>query len=477
MSQINKIVLFIGFVIFTVSWKTTAQSTTNISAIKPLPESYLTSKDSVTTASVKWEIFYKDQYLKKLIETSLANNYDLQIAMQRIEMAKNNVRFTKGALLPTLNGGVSAAQRRFGLFTMDGAGNASTNIRPGQIVPDNLTDYLVGFNASWEVDVWGKLRSNKKAAIARFTGTLEGKNAIQTTLIAEVATTYYELLALDNELEIIRETIIVQQAALDIIRVKKEAGVFNELPVKQFEGQVSNSKGFEYKILQQIAIVENKLNFLSGQFPIAIVRDKSLFDTTDTTAVSLGIPSQLLINRPDIRQAELELAASKFDVKSAKAAFYPSFVINGSIGYQAFNTALLFQSPQSLAYTILGNLTAPLLNRTAIKAKFNTAKASQTEALLNYQKIILNAYVEVANEIATRKNLEKLYELKKQEVSFYTQSTEIANDLFQSGRATYLEVLLTQRTALESKIDLIITRKMQHQATINLYKTLGGGWQ
>ena len=477
MSHIKKILLFIALIVFALGCKTTAKSTTAASQIKPLPESYLASKDSTTTASVKWELFYKDQNLKKLIETSLANNYDLQIAMQKIEIARNNVRFTKGALLPSLNGGISAAQRRFGLFTMDGAGNASTNIRPGQIVPENLPDYLVGFNASWEVDVWGKLRSNKKAAIARFTGTLEGKNAIQTTLIAEVATTYFELLALDNELDIIRETIIIQQAALDIIRVKKEAGVFNELPVKQFEGQVSNSKGFEYEILQQIAIIENKLNFLCGQFPTTIVRDKSKFNAIDTTDITVGIPSQLLRNRPDIRQAELELAASKFDVKSAKAAFYPSFIMNGSVGYQAFNTALLFQSPQSLAYTIFGNLTAPLLNRSAIKAKFNTAKANQTEALLNYQKIILNGYVEVANEIANLNNLEKLYVLKNQEVLSYTQSTEIANDLFQSGRATYLEVLLTQRTALESKIALITTKKMQHQATINLYKALGGGWQ
>src|SRR5205814_1802757 len=154
-----------------------------------------------------------------------------------------------------------------------------------------------------------------------------------------------------------------------------------------------------------------------------------------------GIPSQLLQNRPDIRQAEMDLLASEYDVKSAKKAFYPSFTMTGSAGYEAFKTALWFQSPESFAYSILGGLTMPLLNRSAIKANFNTAKASQTEALLNYQKIILNSYIEVANELSNLNKLEKLYALKDQEVNTFNLSISIANDLFKSGRATYLEIL------------------------------------
>ncbi|PRZ27925.1 NodT family efflux transporter outer membrane factor (OMF) lipoprotein [Flavobacterium granuli] len=445
--------------------------------MKPLPESYVASKDTLNIAATKWDLFYKDQKLKQLIEISLANNYDLQAAMQKIEIARSSLRLNKGAQLPSLSAGIGAAQRKFGLYTMDGAGNATTDIRPGQIVPEHLPDYLAGFNASWEVDVWGKLRSKKKAAAARYSGSIEGKNAIQTALIAEVASAYFELLALDNELDIIRETIVLQQAALEVIKIKKAAAVLNELAVKQFEGQLSNSKAFEFEIIQKIALTENRLNFLSGQFPQTILRDKTKFNAENTSPISLGIPSQLLKNRPDIRQAELELIASKCDVKSAKAAFYPSFTITGSVGYQAFKTALLFQSPDSFAYTILGGLTAPLLNRSAIKAQFNTAKANQTEALLNYQKTILNGYIEVANELSNLNNLKQLYELKDKEVASYTQSITIANDLFKSGRASYLEVLMSQRTALESKIELITTKKLQHQAAINLYKALGGGWQ
>lgn len=465
----------IALALFALGCKTVA--TPSMGEIKPLPESYVASKDTLNTASIKWNVFYKDPNLKQLIEITLANNYDLLAAMQKIEIARNTIRLNKGAQLPSLSVGIGAAQRKFGSYTMDGAGNATTNIRPGQTVPEHLPDYLAGFNASWEVDVWGKLRNKKKAAVARYSGSIEGKNAIQTALIAEVASTYFELLALDNELDIIRETIILQQAALEIIKIKKEAAVLNELSVKQFEGQVLNSKAFEFEILQKITITENKLHFLSGQFPKTILRDKTKFNTVDTNPISLGIPSQLLKNRPDIRKAELELVASKCDVKSAKAAFYPSFTITGSVGYQAFETALLFQSPESLAYTILGGLSAPLLNRSAIKAQFNTAKANQTEALLNYQKTILNGYIEVANELSNLNNLKQLYELKNKEVSCYTLSTAIANDLFKFGRATYLEVLMTQRTALESKIELITTKKLQHQAAINLYKALGGGWQ
>jgi outer membrane protein, multidrug efflux system len=477
MTHINKIVLLIVLLTLGTACKTPSVTKSSADDIQSLPETFEFSKDSVTIARIKWDLFYKDTDLKYLIETALKNNYDLQLAIQKIAIANNNIKLRKGELLPILNGGVSAGQRRFGLFTMDGAGNASTDILPGQVVPENLPDFFAGFNASWEADIWGKLRSNKKAAIARFSATVEGKNAIQTALIASVASTYYELLALDNELDIIRETIVLQQAALDIIRVKKEAGVVNELAVKQFEGQVANSKGFEYEILQQIALTENQLHLLCGQFSKPIVRDKSKFGTLDTSLLSVGIPSQLLKNRPDIRQAEHEVAASKFDVKSAKAAFYPSFMITGSFGYQAFSTSLWFQSPESLAYTLLGNLTAPLLNRSAIKARFATAKANQTEALLNYQKNILNGYLEVANELATIKNLEQLYAVKDKEVISYQQSTVIANNLFETGRATYLEVLMAQRTALESKIQLIVTKKLQHQARINLYRALGGGWQ
>jgi outer membrane protein TolC len=214
-----------------------------------------------------------------------------------------------------------------------------------------------------------------------------------------------------------------------------------------------------------------------GRIPQAIFREKANFISQIPIQVKSGIPSQLLKNRPDIKQAEFELLSTKFNVSAAKAAFYPSFNITGSLGFQSFNTAFLFTSPQSLAYSLLGGLTTPLLNRSAIKAQFNNAKVYQLEAMYNYQKTILNGYIEVSNEISNIKNLQQIQTLKTQEVAALTQSIEISDDLFKSGKATYFEVLMTQNRTLQTKLELVYTKKQQYSATVNIYKALGGGWR
>lgn len=471
--KIKKILSFIVTLFMVFGCKTNAILTDT--SLKKMPNFFENYSDTNSAASLKWQLLYKDTHLKNLIDTALTNNFDLMAAVQKIEIAQNQFRLKKSELLPIISGNAGLAQRKFGLYTMDGAGNASTFIRPNQIVPENLNDFQLGLNTSWEVDLWGKLKNNKKAALARYSSSIAAKQAIQSILIAEIASTYYELIALDNELDIIKETYTLQQSALDIIKIKKEAGMLNELAVKQFEGQVLHSKSFELQINQLIKVTENHLNFLCGRYPQPILRNKSTFNQSEYN-LQTGIPLQLLKYRPDIQEAEYELIASKCDLKAAKAAFYPTFNITGNIGFQAFKSALLFQAPESFVYTILGGISAPILNRKAIKTHFNTAKAYQTESLLKYQKTILNGYIEVANEISNIEMLKKTYDLKNKEVYAYEKSIEIANDLFKSGRATYLEVLTVQRTALEAKIDLINTKKTQHKASINLYKALGGGW-
>ncbi len=193
-------------------------------------------------------------------------------------------------------------------------------------------------------------------------------------------------------------------------------------------------------------------------------------------AVHTGIPSQLLSNRPDIKQAELELEASKLDVKSAKAQFYPSLGISAAIGYQAFNPAYLLRTPESLLYSLAGDLVAPLVNKNAIQATYLNANAKQIQAVYQYERTILNAYFEVANQMAKIGNLEKSYDFKVKQVDALTQSINISNDLFKSARADYMEVLMTQRDALESKFELIETKKQQMNAMVNIYQALGGGW-
>jgi outer membrane protein, multidrug efflux system len=445
--------------------------------IKNLPTSYKEKYDSTNSAALKWRDYFADKNLLKLIDTGLKNNLDVLMTLQKIEIARNDLRLSKGAMLPTVSANFSYLQRKFGYYTMDDAGNRVTEIRPGELIPNQLPDYFVGLQTNWEIDVWGKLRNKKKAAFSRYLSSLEGVSLVYTNLVAEIANSYYDLLALDVELEIINETILLLQNALEIVKVQKLAGVTNELAIKQFEAQVLNSQSFEFEIKQKVSENENKINFLLGRFPQPIIREKSFFSDQLPIQVKAGIPSQLLQNRPDIRKAEYELVAAKQNVKSAKAAFYPSFNITGSSGFQAFNTALLLTTPKSLAYNLLGSLVTPLINRSAIKAQFKNAKTSQLEALYNYQKTILNGYVEVSNELSNINNLENIHALKTDEVKALTSSIEISNDLFKSGRATYFEVLMTQRTALQSRIELIITKKRQYNATVNIYKALGGGWK
>lgn len=443
---------------------------------KPLPGMYTDSNDSTNSAQIKWKDFFADKNLESLIDTALNNNPDLMIAMQDIEIAKNNVRLKKGQLLPTVNVGVEASVDKVGRYTSEGAGDAITEITPGKLIPDPLPDYTLGLSASWEIDVWKKLRNEKKAAYAKYLGSVEGRNFVVTNLVAEIANSYYELLALDNQLDIVRQTIDLQQRALEIVKTQKEASQVTELAVKRFEAEVLNSQSMEFDLLQQIKENENKINFLLGRFPQPIVRDKSTFMQQLPPQIKAGIPSQLLVNRPDIKAAEMELYASKCDVKAAQAEFYPSFEINAGAGLRAFNPSFLFTTPESMIYSVLGGLTAPLINRSAIKAEFKNAKAYQIQAMYDYQKTILEGYVEVSNELSNIDNLNHLYELKNKEVDALVKSIDVSDDLFKYGKADYFEVLMTQRDALESKLELVETKKRQMNALTNIYQALGGGW-
>jgi multidrug efflux system outer membrane protein len=444
---------------------------------KQIPQAFAETNDSTNSADIIWKDFFADKNLIALIDTALKNNFDVLITLQRIEQARSGIQNSKSAMLPVVNGNVSYLQRKFGYYTMDDAGNRTTEITPGKIIPTNLPDFYAGLQTSWEIDVWGKLRNKKKAALARYLASVEGKNLVVTNLVTEIANTYYELLALDNQIEIVRENIKLQQDALDVIKVQKDAATATELAVQQFEAQVYNSQAMEIEILQQIAELENKLNFLLGRFPQSINRNKAQFNLPLAFMVQTGLPVHLLNYRPDIKQAEYELLASKADLKAAKAAFYPTLSVNGSVGFQAFKPQFLFDSPKSIAYSLLGSLVQPLINRGAIKAEFRYANAVQLEALYNYQKTILNAYLEVNNQVSNTRNLLQMYELKTKEVDVLTRSIETSNDLFKTGRANYLEVLISRQGALQSRLQLIDTKKRQYHAIVNIYKALGGGWR
>ena len=444
---------------------------------KNVPVSFGNSVDSINSAKIKWQDFFSDPNLKALIDTALQNNQDLNLFLQEINIAQNEVRFRKGEFLPTFNMGVGAGITKEGRYTRLGAIDANTDIVQGKKIPDPLPNFIIGANFSWEVDIWKKLRNAKKSAILRYLASTEGKNFMVTTLIAEISNSYFDLMALDNQLEILQQNIAIQQNALLIVRMQKEAAKVTELGVQRFVAEVAKNQSRKYYILQQIIETENKINFLTGRFPQPIMRSSSTFINLVPKVIHSGIPSQLLNNRPDIRQAELELSAAKLEVAVVRASFYPSFKITAGVGFQAFNPKFLLRLPESLLYSIGSELVTPLINRNSIKSFYYSANARQIQAIYKYERQILIAHIEVANQITNMSNLEKSYELKAQQVEALTQSINISGNLFKSARADYMEVLLTQRDALESKFELIEITKEKNHAMVNMYQALGGGWE
>ena len=443
---------------------------------KTVPANYNNSQDTVNSGAMKWRQYFTDPNLVALIDTALQRNQELNITLQEIEIAHNEIQARKGEYLPFVGVKAGVGVDKAARYTNIGAMEKNTEIKPGKEMPDPLPDFLIAATATWEADIWHKLHNAKKAAVTRYLSTIEGRNFIITNLIAEIANSYYELLALDNQLAIVKQNIEIQSNALEIVKLQKEAARVTELAVRKFEAEVLKTKSLQYDIQQNITETENRINFLLGRYPQPIPRSDKALDNVVPNVVHAGIPSQLLANRPDIKQAELDLAAANLDVQVAKAQFYPSLGISAAVGYQAFNPAYLVRTPESILYSLAGELVAPLVNRNAIKATYVNANAKQIQAVYNYQRTIINAYVEVANQLAKISNLEKSYDLKSKQVEALNQSIGISNDLFKSARADYMEVLLTQRDALESKFELIETKKQQMNAMVNIYQALGGGW-
>lgn len=442
-----------------------------------VPAAYGAGNDTVNTAAVQWRNFFTDPNLVNLIDTALRNNQELKITLQEIEIARNDIRAKQGAILPSVGARAGIGTEKVGRYTSQGAGDASTEITPGKEVPDVLMDYGVSAYANWEVDIWNKLHNAKKAAVTRYLATMEGRNFVLTNLVAEIANSYYELLALDNQFEIVKQNIELQKSALEIVKVQKEAARATELAVRKFEAEVLKSQCLEYDILQQVKETENRINLLLGRYPAPVPRSKGNFLNLVPASVQAGIPSQLLANRPDIRQAELELAAAKLDIKVARAEFYPSFGISAALGFQAFKPSYLVKFPESLLFSLAGDLAGPLINKNAIRAEFNNASARQLQAIYQYERSILNAYIEVATQLSGISNLQKSYDLKSRQVDALTRSIDISTDLFKSARADYFEVLMTQRDALEARLELIETKKQQMNAVVSVYRDLGGGWK
>jgi NodT family efflux transporter outer membrane factor (OMF) lipoprotein len=446
-----------------------------------IPQAFAKSADSSRSiAAMSRDTFFKDPLLQSLIRDVLAENPDMHIALQRIHTAGAYFKMRKGALLPSVQATATASGTKYGKYTMEGVGNYDTNLSQNieddqRVGTDPTPNFWLGLNASWEIDIWGKLRNLKKAARMRYLASVQARQLVASMLTAQTALLYYELVALDNEAAIIRNNVDAQEKALEIVTAQKEAGRATELAVQQLKAQMLNTQSVGYAIRQQIVEAENQMNVLLGRYDGTIARSAtiSLHDHF-YGPVSAGVPAQLLQYRPDVLQAQSELAATHADLMAARAAFFPSLNLSAYTAFNAFKSNLLFAAG-SLGSQVAGGLTAPIFQQHQLKAQFRIANAAQEEAFYNFRKTVLDAYKEVLNNLSALDNTRQMYQLKKQEVTALEQGVSISQDLYLTGYATYLEIVSAQKSKLEAQLQLVAMQRNEVNAMIALYKSLGGG--
>jgi len=428
------------------------------------------SKDSSVTISPAWRDFFQDPILQTLIDTALQNNQNLKITVQELAIARSAMTAKQGALLPSVTANIGAGVSKVGRYTAEGAGNVDTEITPGHKVPTVIPDLAPTLQFDWTIDLWNKLNSSKKAAVERYLASEAGQRAVKSQLVADVAENYYILLALDYKLSVMQEYISLQKNAVKIARIQKEADAGTQLAVEQFDAELAKAQADEYLLRQSIIETENNLNLLLGRFPQTIQRTKVDFLQLPMPTTSHSLSTQLLLQRPDVVQAEHELAAAKWDVETARKEFLPTFNLSAAIGLNAFNPKYLFKLPQSLVFNALGGLTAPLINKKAIQANFAQADAMQVEALYNYDKTLLTAFIETSTLQSKIANIKLLQQYKEKQNEALKRAVSAAQQLYLNNRATYLDVIDSERGQLDCKMELIDTKSQQLSTLIEIYR-------
>lgn len=420
--------------------------------------------DSTTLADMPWQQVFQDPQLRDLIEEALANNLNLQDAIQQIRVAEANFYQGKMGLLPSLtaNGSVSNIEQ-------------SDNSVNGDAVIPASEQYAVSLQSSWELDVWGKLSSTKRSAFAALMQTEASRRAIQTRLIADVAAVYYQLLALDRQLQITRQTVENRKNDVETVKSLKEGALVTGVSVQQ---SIANRYAAEVTIPQleqQISQQENALSILLGRSPGSINRT-SLNQQQPIDSLSAGVPGQLLRNRPDIIAAEYAFRSAFEQTNNARAYFYPSFRLTAEGGFQSLETQNLFE-PGSVFYNLVAGLTQPIFNKGQNKARLKRTKAQQEQALLQLRSTILNAGREVSDAMSQYQSAEHRLQLRKNQLEALEKAVNYAGELLQYGEANYTEVLTAQQNLLTAQLNNVNDRLQQLIAGVDLYRALGGGWE
>lgn len=424
------------------------------------------STDSLSMASVSWKEIFTDAKLAEHIDKALTHNLDIRMALQNMEIANAYMKQGKAAYYPTLNGNLGYTYA-----------TPSLNSATGQMLDERTwaNQFEISAGLSWEADIWGKLRSSDRAAQATYLQSVSGHQAVKSNLVAAVASTYYQLLALDEQKRITEQTIANRTESVETIKLLKDAGNVTEVAVKQTEAQLLNNQALLLDLDNNIKLLENYMSILLGESPKSIERT-SLDQQKIDVALATGVPVQLLSNRPDVMAAEYGLINAFELTNLARSNFYPSLRISANGGLQSIEFKDLF-STNSLFASILGSLTQPIFNGRQIKTQYEVRQAQQEIALLNYQDAILVASKEVSDALYTYKTNEEKVKLKQQEYEAYNQAINFSEELQVYGLANYLEVLTARQNALSAQLAVINTEYGKLNALVQLYRALGGGWR
>lgn len=419
--------------------------------------------DSLSMATVSWKEIFTDPILQNYIEEGLTNNMDIRIALQQLAIAEAYVKQGKAGYFPTLNGTARVTHQEL---------SQSSSV-PGQ--GSSVDHFEVAGGLSWEADIWGKIRSIKRASDATYLQSVAAHQAVKSRLVANIASSYFQLLALDEQIRVTEETIETRSKGLETTIALKDAGIGNEAGVKQTEAQLYTAKAILIDLKSQSRFVENTLSILMGSAPHDITKG-TLEDQKIDIPLETGVPSQLLSNRPDVIAAEYRLINAFELTNVARTNFYPSLTLNANGGFQSFELDNLFDV-NSLFASVVGGLTQPIFNGRKIRTQYEVSQAQQQQALLQFKYALLVAGKEVSDAMYSIEAASEKIQIKESENDAYSLAAEYSQELLDNGLANYLEVLIAQEFALNSSLGLVTAKNDHLQAIVDLYEALGGGWR
>ncbi|RZJ90731.1 MAG: efflux transporter outer membrane subunit [Chryseobacterium sp.] len=426
-----------------------------------------TSTDSTTIADMPWQSVFKDPKLSALIQKGLDQNLNLKNAIENIVQARATLRQSKLAYYPTLNLDASVTRTK--------QSEAGLNFPAGININTLTTTYKLGLSTSWEADIWGKLSSTKRSAFASYLATDAAKQAVQTQLISDIANNYFLLLSFDKQLEITEKTLESRIKNVETIKDLKEGAIVTGAAVVQSEANRYAAEVLIPDLKQRIREIENTLNILMGQGPGAIDRG-TLGDQVIPETLAIGVPSQLLHNRPDVRQAEFNFRVAFESTNLARTYFYPSLTLTASGGFSNLELKDFFD--RSIFYSIIGGLTQPLFNHGQNKARLTTAQSQQVQAYNNFQQSLLVAGQEVSNSLYAYQMAVAKQDSRAKQIESLEKAVDYTQQLLEYSSATnYTDVLTSEQNLLAAQLSGVNDNLQKLQALVDLYRALGGGWK